>query len=591
MERQRVYRVIERIGGGSPEAGFTIAPPPPASKPVQKPRQRRWTPKVKTGCITCRIRRVKCDEGRPACKKCISTGRKCDGFEISPEPEPAPCASSPIATPCLHALTPIYGRASPREREMFNLFRTKTVTQVSGAFYQPFWHVDVLLAAQTQPAIWHASLSMAAMYAWFKMDDDDDDGDDGDTIQRQEHYRFALRQHNEAIAHLVALAQNRKEDDARSAEVLLMASVLFTGLSSLRGDPREAMMHASHGLRVAQQWQFLEKTEEDAECGVSGASSSSTAADHHMLPTKSLVGLIDGFEVQYMWTGARQPILRRGGLPREVPVAPFRSATEACFELQRLVGGLLIAVRNEKERRTAGTSACGVPGAPAPVPDLRQPYRHALSAWKVKFSHLKWSQRLRQSTDHHLDSCALVLDIWLCGAEIASSLDLSQYELAWDTFAARFRRIIKLTHKLVAEEALQEEEVGRRRRRRPVYSFSPSVCEPLFMVASSCRDGQLRREAIALLRQRPRREGIWDARLMAAIAEAKMHIEESGVVAAVEGMMMGGCGCIPGVYVCNTHRVFFMDIEFLPDRAAMAVMKTLQDVAINSEGQIVRVTY
>ncbi|KAM3499972.1 hypothetical protein MY10362_006814 [Beauveria mimosiformis] len=565
MERQRVYRVVERIGHGSPEVVLTTET---ADKPAQKPRQRRWTPKVKTGCITCRIRRVKCDEGRPECKKCISTGRKCDGFEIAPET--VPCAS-PIATQCLHALTPIYGQATAHEREMFNLFRTRTVTQVAGAFYQPFWHVDVLLAAQTQPAIWHASLSMAAMYSWFKIPADDTQGQ----IIRQDHYKFALRQYNEAITHMVALARRQ---DARSAEALLIASVLFTGLSSLRGDPKEAMMHASHGLRVAQQWEFLERTE-----GAAAGGSAHQQATEHMLPTKSLVGLVDGFEVQYMWTGARQPILRRGSIPREVPVAPFRSATEACFELQRLVGGLLMAVRNEKVRRstttTATTTATTDPRPQQPVPDLRQPYRHALSAWKVKFSHLKWSQRLRQ-TD--LD-CALVLDIWLCGAEIASSIDLRLYELAWDKFAPKFRRIVKLTQKLVTEEALREEQRG-----RPVYSFSPSVCEPLFMVASSCRDGALRRKAMSLLRQRPRREGIWDAKLMAAIAEAKMLIEERAVAAEVDG---AGCGCIPGVYICNTHRVFFMDIEFLPERAATAVMKTLHDVTINSEGQVLTITY
>lgn len=499
------------------------------------------------------IRRVKCDEGRPECKKCISTGRKCDGFEIAPEPA---ITSPPLPTQCLHALTPLYGKASLFEKEMFSLFRTKTVTQVAGAFYQPFWHVDVLLAAQTQPAIWHASLSMAAMYSWFKIPPDDPQGQ----LIRQNHYKFALKQYNEAITHLVELAQNK---DIQSAEVLLMASVLFTGLSSLRGDPKEAMMHASHGLRVAEQWKFLERTEAPEDNNTT-----------HILPTKSLVGLVDGFEVQYMWTGARQPILRRPNIPREVPVAPFASATEACFELQRLVGGLLIAVRNEKVRRTADQ--------PLPVPDLRQPYRHALSAWKVKFSHLKWSQRLRQ-TD--LD-CALVLDIWLCGAEIAASLDLSLFEIAWDKFAPKFKRIVKLTQKLVAEEALLEEQRG-----RPVYSFSPSVCEPLFMVGSSCRDSGVRRKAISLLRQRPRREGIWDAKLMAAIAEAKMLIEERGIASVDVTQPGSGCGCIPGVYICNTHRVFFMDIEFLPERAATAVMKTLHDVAIHSPGQVVTVTY
>ncbi|EXJ77513.1 hypothetical protein A1O3_09740 [Capronia epimyces CBS 606.96] len=47
-----------------------------------------------TGCITCKIRRVKCDEGRPCCTRCSSTGRKCDGYlDRTPAPnQPAPAA-------------------------------------------------------------------------------------------------------------------------------------------------------------------------------------------------------------------------------------------------------------------------------------------------------------------------------------------------------------------------------------------------------------------------------------------------------------------------------------------------------------------
>jgi hypothetical protein len=74
-------------------------------------RRRRANPKTRTGCITCkyvaqlgscsssqiqtaalifippqcayivhRIRRIKCDEGKPSCFRCTSTGRKCDGY-------------------------------------------------------------------------------------------------------------------------------------------------------------------------------------------------------------------------------------------------------------------------------------------------------------------------------------------------------------------------------------------------------------------------------------------------------------------------------------------------------------------------------
>ncbi|OAQ68010.1 fungal transcriptional regulatory protein [Pochonia chlamydosporia 170] len=49
-------------------------------------RVKKWAPKVRTGCLTCRARRVKCDEGKPGCHRCVSTGRTCKGYQdVSPK--------------------------------------------------------------------------------------------------------------------------------------------------------------------------------------------------------------------------------------------------------------------------------------------------------------------------------------------------------------------------------------------------------------------------------------------------------------------------------------------------------------------------
>ncbi|KAL1797969.1 hypothetical protein ACET3X_004575 [Alternaria dauci] len=46
-------------------------------------QSRKHHAKVKTGCRTCKVRHVKCDETKPKCLKCTSTGRKCEGYEAS----------------------------------------------------------------------------------------------------------------------------------------------------------------------------------------------------------------------------------------------------------------------------------------------------------------------------------------------------------------------------------------------------------------------------------------------------------------------------------------------------------------------------
>lgn len=41
---------------------------------------RRPHNKVRTGCLTCKARRKKCDEAKPSCRRCVTAGFKCDGY-------------------------------------------------------------------------------------------------------------------------------------------------------------------------------------------------------------------------------------------------------------------------------------------------------------------------------------------------------------------------------------------------------------------------------------------------------------------------------------------------------------------------------
>ena len=43
-------------------------------------RKKVWHNKTRTGCKTCKNRRIKCDETRPACQRCVNSNRTCDGY-------------------------------------------------------------------------------------------------------------------------------------------------------------------------------------------------------------------------------------------------------------------------------------------------------------------------------------------------------------------------------------------------------------------------------------------------------------------------------------------------------------------------------
>lgn len=50
----------------------------------EPPRRKAWRPKVKTGCKTCKKRKLKCDEQKPACRRCTLAKIKCDGYDPPP---------------------------------------------------------------------------------------------------------------------------------------------------------------------------------------------------------------------------------------------------------------------------------------------------------------------------------------------------------------------------------------------------------------------------------------------------------------------------------------------------------------------------
>ncbi|ETN39018.1 uncharacterized protein HMPREF1541_07060 [Cyphellophora europaea CBS 101466] len=64
---------------GSLHAVYPHDPVTPATA-QNKPRKRNFSNRTKTGCMTCRRRKKKCDEEKPICGNCIKAGQECEGY-------------------------------------------------------------------------------------------------------------------------------------------------------------------------------------------------------------------------------------------------------------------------------------------------------------------------------------------------------------------------------------------------------------------------------------------------------------------------------------------------------------------------------
>ncbi|OAR00188.1 hypothetical protein LLEC1_07811 [Akanthomyces lecanii] len=201
-------------------------------------RRRAKAPKVRTGCRTCksefRIRRVKCDEGRPACHRCTSTGRTCDGYGPIIVATPSPPVS----------LSQV--KYSGPEWRSFQYFHEKTLKQLCTFFPDDFWTSYVLKIANTETSIWHSLIALSSYHELFS--------EQRMPRQQVEDY-FALNQYNSSIKQVLNIDKSSK-----SAHIQLASCILFICVETLRGQIVQVVRLVTLGYRILQAEDALDKT-------------------------------------------------------------------------------------------------------------------------------------------------------------------------------------------------------------------------------------------------------------------------------------------------------------------------------------------
>jgi hypothetical protein len=210
--------------------------------------------KVRTGCRTCKVRRLKCDETRPACLRCTKTGRLCDGY-------------GPLAIASL----PFDIQGTDEEKRSYHFFRLQTATAILGQQDASYWTSSLLQLAYAQPAIKHVLIAMASIHEALQSTDwylNANDNDRGRALRM-----FSWKQYNEAI-------QNILKDTAVNKmplEILIIMCILFNQYDNFQCDYAAAFMHIQSGLKLIRQWSL--KNERSSHPTSTKASATTTAAD------------------------------------------------------------------------------------------------------------------------------------------------------------------------------------------------------------------------------------------------------------------------------------------------------------------------
>jgi hypothetical protein len=443
-----------------------------------------------------RIRRIKCDEGKPSCKRCTSTGRKCDGYQ----PEAANGGNIELA-PHLYAFPSTISNASRSEATNYELralqyFQTRTISALSASFDCDFWNTVVLQVSDTQAPVRSAIIAFSGLHESFEKSHSNKDA----IYHTDEDKLLALQQYNKAVRQTVQLLDMK---DPTSCRVALISCLLFVCLELIQDNYTFSINHLIGGLRMLQYCQ-------------------NTASSTPLLPGLSFVNehlkqFFGRIVVQTMFMGDTHFDVRVIPKLYKIETPPvFSTVTEARDVLDCLflaVYPFLHLTAREPNHNTGKI------------------YQHTLStqlqAWCHLFREFVAENQHRFTPKDFTGAILLEIHHICLTIMVDTALDTSLYFQS--TPASSFLRIISLVETLLNQQTNSTSLFGQTPLARlPYYSFDLGVIGPLFYTAVKCWNSAIRAKVISLLQhpEIPHREGMWSAAMTAIVAQRIIEVQE-----------------------------------------------------------------
>ena len=448
---------------------------------------------------------------------------------------------------------------------MFHFFRTEAASHLAGAFDQRFCTLDLLQASKLHPAVWHGCTALAAMYQRESIL-----CKETSESEQRRFYVLALRQYDASIKSIVKLIKDSPEDKT-SQEILLISCLLFTAICCLQGNLKTALVHLRNGRKLFHEWKHKGHGKQ---------------ALHHvdnnnngLISAKVLIALLSRLCTQAIELRESPWEEWDSSEVIELSPHPFKSPVDAYLEFEPICNGFL-------ELRHRKRSALHY-GHVGPAQELRRAYQNTLAAWAAKFSQLKSSKTFALNEFEGM----LILEARYLSFHIELNRN-PESEMDWDKFQPEFARIIYLAEKVfqISGQAGPSSGQGLKTLASRAFSFSSSVMDAVFIVASFCRHHATRHKALYLLQNWSIKEGICDTKLASVIAEGFMGVEEGP---GQRNCLDGGipeCEC-DGFYVCNDHRIQVVSGTLLDDGKMALMARTVGDVRDGAQGTFIPVSW
>ncbi|KAH7304246.1 hypothetical protein B0I35DRAFT_151623 [Stachybotrys elegans] len=467
---------------------------------------------VKTGCQTCKVRRVKCDEARPICLKCTHSGRICSGYGVwGGGSFHAPINVNDLSN---HHRTTALGRyntglelvnKTDEEKRAFEFFCRSPSLKISGMFKSKFWDLLLVQLSLSEPVVFHALVAIGSSFRGSR-------AKEPLAVQRDD--RLSLQSYNRAIQQIGHLLKQR---DPHSIRVAAVTCILFICIEMLRRRQTMVAKHYHYGLELLQE---VQKQRQPIDKLITDAFSRITM---HL----NLLGQTS------------QTLYGIPSLPGPIPVLRSNDTFPTLDSAKDALEHLWTSVFElQGQAEQIGLEKTSVP------PDLvrRQTnLRVQLSTWKDMF-HESMRTTLANPTAMELIKSRMLRSYHIM-AGIVLGQCLSGREIAYDAFTPDFAAMLsQVIETLRLSGCYGVFQPGQPKICDADGSFSLEMggYPTIYFIAMKCRVPRLRRQAIRLLRGARHNEGIATGPILYQIACKIMSLEDPNNTASG----FGGSGMV-----------------------------------------------
>ena len=431
-----------------------------------------------------RIRRIRCGEEKPHCMKCISSGRHCEWYETIRIATPSTDAAGEIV---LRWVEPPSQQpaASCREREALCFFREGLLGCSCSTWDMSVWRRLVLPMSVNEPIIRHAVVALSALSR----------PGEGNAALGLKQYNLAMKGLQNAIS----------TDDQRTQNLILVTCLLFVAIEFVQHGWKQAQSHLSGGLSIIEETQRRTTHTRSSDTG-------------ELAPLEQIFGRLDN--QMSLFTSSRVQLHRAmsNGRMAFLPAELRLKSIEDASDLHGLQLGAMREVVFEIESQRFAPAGITTSNYMELEVQLGRQLA-SLSRWHAAIQ--DFLPTLTKLRDQRLGK--LLMMSHLCCKMMVSNALADGRETCHDDFIPEFEEILRLGSEWLYSDT-ERAYAGQRR-----FSLDMGIIAPVYYVALKCRDPQLRRSAIALLKSSNSQEGAWDSGTMALLAERIVKVEETGL--------------------------------------------------------------